>query len=583
MNSSAFADRLYVDGTNGICGGDGSDWGSDAFKYLKLAIIVASIPELEIDEIWVAAGTYYPDQDCGNTHGNKDWNATFNMVDGVAILGGFEGMEEFAEDRDPVTNVTILSGNIGAPASGCGEGGDCHLPNNTPGCDNSVCCDFVCDIDPECCTIAWDIDCYIQAESLCNTFDNSFNILTAHGIGSTAILDGFTVTGGRGFTTQELHGGGLDIVNASPTIVRCKFIDNQATVGGGIAVFGGAGTTDPLIINCEFNDNAANCYGAGIVVYGNAAATVVNSTFTENVISGVYPGAGFAVTTSDASGMLINCVFVGNYGIISGGGGVAAKGGSIVMNSCILWDNDPNQVDIVPTTGATLVVNYSDIQDQGDWPYGVYNIDVDPLFVDLAGGDYHLQPASLCIDTGNPDDDIITDDFFDLDNDGSTSEPTPDLDLNNRISSPDDECQVVDMGAYEFVQGCCQWDLDDNDMVSTSDLLTLFAEWGIHDPGPPDFDCDGDVDTNDLLALFANWGRCECAPPGPEPLSFEDELIDACLTQADWDAFEDVMRDPLSPQSKKDRYQCWMEHYINDCNKCTCFGPVPCPNPDPYN
>lgn len=192
-----------------------------------------------------------------------------------------------------------------------------------------------------------------------------------------------------------------------------------------------------------------------------------------------------------------------------------------------------------------------------------------------------MKPTSPCIDTGNPDDSIITDDFFDLDNDGDTTEPTPDLDLNNRISSPDDECQVVDMGAFEFVQGCCQWDLNDDDVVSTADLLLLFAEWGIHDPGPPDFNCDGDVDTTDLLELFANWGRCECAPPGSEPLSFEDELDDACITEAEWDDYEDIMK--TGTEEEKENYQCWMLHWIEDCNRCSCLGQSGCPGEDPFD
>lgn len=82
------------------CGGDGQTW-ANAYKSLGIALIVAeALPQ--IDEIWVAAGTYYPDENCANPGGTGDWNATFNMIDGVAILGGFNGTETVAEDRDPV-------------------------------------------------------------------------------------------------------------------------------------------------------------------------------------------------------------------------------------------------------------------------------------------------------------------------------------------------------------------------------------------------------------------------------------------------------------------------------------------------
>ena len=52
----------------------------------------------------------------------------------------------------------------------------------------------------------------------------------------------------------------------------------------------------------------------------------------------------------------------------------------------------------------------------------------------------------------------------------------------------------------------CPWDLDNSGSVSTSDLLSLFAQWGT--AGPADFDGSGSVGTSDLLILFANWGPC---------------------------------------------------------------------------
>ena len=54
-------------------------------------------------------------------------------------------------------------------------------------------------------------------------------------------------------------------------------------------------------------------------------------------------------------------------------------------------------------------------------------------------------------------------------------------------------------------------DLDGDGLVSTSDLLILFANWGPCPPPengdcPADLDGDGSVGTSDLLELFANWG-----------------------------------------------------------------------------
>ncbi|MEE9130028.1 MAG: hypothetical protein V3T84_08415, partial [Phycisphaerales bacterium] len=54
----------------------------------------------------------------------------------------------------------------------------------------------------------------------------------------------------------------------------------------------------------------------------------------------------------------------------------------------------------------------------------------------------------------------------------------------------------------------CPWDLDDNEVVGASDLLSLLVQWGSDPGGPPDFDGDGTVGASDLLALLVNWGPC---------------------------------------------------------------------------
>jgi hypothetical protein len=63
--------------------------------------------------------------------------------------------------------------------------------------------------------------------------------------------------------------------------------------------------------------------------------------------------------------------------------------------------------------------------------------------------------------------------------------------------------------------GNCVGDLDGNNAVDVSDLLTLLAQWG------PCEGCDGDLDGNDvvdvedLLVLLAHWGPClfDFGPP----------------------------------------------------------------------
>ena len=80
------------------------------------------------------------------------------------------------------------------------------------------------------------------------------------------------------------------------------------------------------------------------------------------------------------------------------------------------------------------------------------------------------------------------------------------------IGAPRDDDNGNDSGsAYLFdvasARGC-PWDLNADDLVGSSDLITLLGAWGTDPAGPPDFDGDGSVGTSDLIILLGNWGPC---------------------------------------------------------------------------
>ncbi len=155
------------------------------------------------------------------------------------------------------------------------------------------------------------------------------------------------------------------------------------------------------------------------------------------------------------------------------------------------------------------------------------------------------------------------------------TEDTPDLDFGvRRVDDPDTDdtgngtAPIVDMGAYESVP--CPWDLNGDCVVGAMDLTILLANW------------DNPYGAADLLDLLAAWGPCPCDPDAVV-LSLAEELADACLSPADWDEYEDVMTSSTSSQADKDRYDCWMTHYMFHCNNCFCTHPSECPNPDPFS
>jgi hypothetical protein len=141
---------IYVD-SSATGASDGSSW-ADAFTDLQDALAVATSG----DQIWVAEGVYYPDDGSGVT--DNDRIATFTMLNGVELYGGFAGTESSLDERNIDTNITVLSGDI-----------DQNDTTNSNGVVTDVA------------NIAG---------------DNAYHVLTGGGTDSSAVLDGFTVTAG---------------------------------------------------------------------------------------------------------------------------------------------------------------------------------------------------------------------------------------------------------------------------------------------------------------------------------------------------------------------------------------------------
>ena len=162
---------LRVDIANGSTSGDGSDWNSDAIRFLQDALTEADNylngePTHTVD-IWVAAGTYLPDQGTGYTLGDRDH--AFHMHDNVRIRGGYAGTEGPLDSPDPSLNVTILSGDLGqSDAFSASYDGNGAL-----------------------------------VLQFGNYSDNSKHIVVAQSVGRSAVLDGFFIQGGGGQSTCQ--------------------------------------------------------------------------------------------------------------------------------------------------------------------------------------------------------------------------------------------------------------------------------------------------------------------------------------------------------------------------------------------
>ncbi|MCH8211547.1 MAG: hypothetical protein IIB99_09245, partial [Planctomycetes bacterium] len=219
---------LFVD-DDAPSNGDGSTW-KTAYRFLQDALANAD----GIEEIHVAQGTYRPDRSEANPQGSGDRGASFHLVNGLALQGGYAGIGADDPDaRDIKVYETILSGDL--------------LGDDGP--------DFA------------------------NNDENSYQVVGGGGT-NTTILDGFVITGGNG----ELFGGGMFIGSGSPMVVDCEFIENSAYEGGGLACQGPNST--PVISGCTFRGNTAGGGGGAIYILLDASPTITDCSFIENSSAG---------------------------------------------------------------------------------------------------------------------------------------------------------------------------------------------------------------------------------------------------------------------------------------------------------
>jgi parallel beta-helix repeat protein len=184
-----------------------------------------------------------------------------------------------------------------------------------------------------------------------------------NGLGFISATGNITINGGE-FYDNGFFGFGMTTSSATVTVENAKFYSNGSV--GSSNMWAGIGIDSGTI-------NVQNCF-----VYRNNNKGIGIDGGTANVY--------FSTIADNA-----------NYGLYRNGGTMTAK-------SCIIWGNGDD------LNGASAT--YSDIED-GD--AGTGNISQNPLFVNPAVDDYHLQSSSPCIDYGA--DVPGTNDDYDFDGD----------------------------------------------------------------------------------------------------------------------------------------------------------------------
>jgi len=228
-------------------------------------------------------------------------------------------------------------------------------------------------------------------------------------------------------TDNLLNGGGIQFSGATgadvhDNVISEVLIDRNkiSNCDNGVSLYAGTGgARNNLLENVVIrNTLITNCNGAGVLLHGDDSRshdnairniTITNMTLILNGIDSGWAG-GININSLDPSNTVT---------------------GVNVANT-ILWNNggrDAIQGSLVPTSVIDCILNDGRFNSNG-------NFYRDPMFINPASGNYHLESNSPGIDSGDP---------------SSANVGTLDLDKNVRLwDAKNTGHAVVDRGAYEL-------------------------------------------------------------------------------------------------------------------------------------
>ncbi|MBI5634305.1 MAG: M6 family metalloprotease domain-containing protein [Nitrospirae bacterium] len=271
-------------------------------------------------------------------------------------------------------------------------------------------------------------------------------MLNPNSTGSITV-DGFTVI--NGYNGYD-DGGCIRIfTDAGQTTVTGNIVHNcVAITGGGIGVETVSGKA--LITNNIVHHNIATLAGGGInAITSTGGVVILNNTVSDNeatdVTNGTGGGLSVSINSDTGTAEFINNIIRGNIVNVIPGTcadiSIESDGDGNSTHAVVtLHHNDANLTTGICASDPLFTIDPT-------------NMDVDPVYVNAAAGDYHIQNTSPCKDTGDTTDPDL---------------PARDIDGHTRVSYG-----IVDIGADEVAVPAGAPATVSVPQASTSGIITL--------------------------------------------------------------------------------------------------------------
>ena len=174
------------------------------------------------------------------------------------------------------------------------------------------------------------------------TRTTSGRIITCYDLPDTAVIEGFTITGG-----QTTFSSGIALNNSDVRFNNCIIEGNNSAFGAGFAA---VASSEPILTECLIQNNESITQGAGVWAWGSSHVTLIYCDVDNNI---VVSGEGAGLCANDADLTLKN-TGVRNNQFLSGGDGA----GAYISGNGTLLAEDSNFKVTYPELDAEVYVDH---------------------------------------------------------------------------------------------------------------------------------------------------------------------------------------------------------------------------------